>query len=101
MTTATTEMFNRVFGEVSPEEKELHDVLRKAFRAEAHRIRIGREIKEALDMQGMTQVELAKQISMQPADLSKMLRGKTNITLNALCRISEALGLKVSLIPAE
>ena len=97
MTTNIETLKNAIFGELSQDELRLQDQLAKAFKTESQRIRLSNQLRAAIADKGLTQRQLAQTISMQPADLSRLLAGKTNMTIDVLSRITTELGLELTL----
>lgn len=54
--------------------------------------RIARSIKEFLKARGISQNELAQRMGCTPANASRMLSSRGNMTLSTLDRISVVLG---------
>lgn len=92
-------MFKDIFGELTEDENNLSHKLANAYKAESQRLKLGRELKAAIKSQGLTQRELASIIRIQPADLSRILAGKSNLTIDVLSRITTELGLELTLKP--
>jgi len=64
---------------------------------------LGAHLRTARDKLGVSQVQLAKRIKMDPANLLKVERGQKNVTLDTLLRIADGLGMElvVRLRPAK
>lgn len=58
-------------------------------------VRIGK----ILEMQGITQAELAKRMEKQPSEISKWLNGEHNFTLRSIAKLEAELGEKLLYIP--
>src|SRR5674476_257768 len=43
----------------------------------------------------ISQVKLAVEMQMKPQSLNRILQGKENLTLETICRIEEALGIRL------
>ena len=57
---------------------------------------IGDAVKAALKEKGMTQAQLAKQLGMEPTNLSTLLAGRNSGVPKRWQEILEAVGLKLS-----
>jgi transcriptional regulator with XRE-family HTH domain len=55
-------------------------------------LRVTEEIFVAMEKRGMQRSELARRLGTSPAYVTKILRGKANLTLESLARIALALG---------
>ena len=61
----------------------------------SERERIGRRIRQLREERGMLGKELAELVGIDPANLSRLEKGKYSVGLDILCRIAAALGKKV------
>ena len=61
----------------------------------SERERIGRRIRELREERGLLGKELAELVGIDPANLSRLEKGKYSVGLDILCRIAGALGKKV------
>jgi transcriptional regulator with XRE-family HTH domain len=61
--------------------------------------RIALNIITSLKNQGKTQKDLAEMMEVSPQQISKILSGKENITLDTICKIEEALGVELIEVP--
>lgn len=52
-------------------------------------------IRYALRILGLSQVDLAKQLGYTPQNLTKILSGKANLTLDTICNIEETLNISL------
>jgi transcriptional regulator with XRE-family HTH domain len=59
---------------------------------------IGKQIKERRDSLRITQVELSELADISPNTLYKIERGQANPSLKILLKITEILGLEISLV---
>lgn len=62
---------------------------------------INKKIKEILKNKGMTQLELAERMEMQPSHLSRILTGKAEPNTDTINRIAKALEMPVSALYNE
>lgn len=73
---------------------------RDAFEAKARAWYYSEILKDARKQAGMTQQELADRIGKKRTYISLIERGKTDMQLSTFIQISEALGLRFSLVYA-
>lgn len=57
---------------------------------------IGKSIRVAVAMRGITQGKLAEMAGIHPVNLSKMANGKAGLQGDSLQRVADAVGMKVS-----
>lgn len=62
-------------------------------------IDIALQIQDILQRKGWTQKELAAHTEQRPSFISRILAGKTNMTLQAIARIEDALGENLLVVP--
>lgn len=55
------------------------------------------QVKHVMLIRGMTQVELAERLNVHPSTISRWLNNPENMTVNALYRLCNAVGLAPSL----
>lgn len=89
--------------------KEVSPWLRKAKEREKNRgwtdrsskiaVRILREIRKQKPLNGMTQKKLAEEMGVTPQYISKVVKGKENLTLETIAKIEEVLGIKLVEVP--
>jgi ribosome-binding protein aMBF1 (putative translation factor) len=74
---------------------------RAAYEAEDQRIDLVLRIIQLRQQRGMTQADLAKAIGTRQANVSRLERFDTNLTLDTLEKVAEALGvdLRIDLVP--
>lgn len=58
-------------------------------------MRIAMKIKRALREKGMTQCQLAREMNMDTATISRYLNGKANMELKTMLRFEEKLGVNI------
>lgn len=70
---------------------------------EAQRLKdaIAKTITEKMKAKGLNQTKLAKLIGIEKSYLSRILNGKTNVSLETMYRIAQALGFKWTLALSE
>ena len=74
---------------------------KRAFAIESERIRLANILRERRKALGLTGVQLAKKLSMQPAEVSRILSGVSNPTMMTQIKLAEALDLKITFEPIE
>jgi ribosome-binding protein aMBF1 (putative translation factor) len=74
---------------------------RAAYDAEDKRIQLVLQIIKLRQQRGMTQADLAKAIGTRQANVSRLERFDTNLTLGTLEKVADALGvnLQIDLVP--
>jgi ribosome-binding protein aMBF1 (putative translation factor) len=74
---------------------------RAAYEAEDKRIELVLQIIRLRQQRGMTQADLAKAIGTKQANVSRLERFDTNLTLGTLEKVAHALGvnLEICLVP--
>lgn len=74
---------------------------RAAYDAEDKRIELVLQIIKLRQKRGMTQADLAKAIGTRQANVSRLERFDTNLTLGTLEKVADALGvnLEIGLVP--
>jgi len=62
---------------------------------------LGKHLREVRDQAGIRQIQLAREIRMDPTNLNKIEQGMKNLTVETLLRIAEGLDarLQVRVIP--
>jgi ribosome-binding protein aMBF1 (putative translation factor) len=70
---------------------------RAAYDAEDKRIELVLQIIKLREQRGMTQADLAKAIGTRQANVSRLERFDTNLTLGTLEKVAEALGVKLKI----
>ncbi len=70
---------------------------RAAYDAEDKRIELVLQIIKLRQQRGMTQADLAKAIGTRQANVSRLERFDTNLTLGTLEKVAEALGVKLKI----
>ena len=81
--------------------RKLHNpAFRAAYHAEDKRIELVLQIIKLREQRGMTQADLAKAIGTRQANVSRLERFDTNLTLGTLEKVARALGanLKINLV---
>jgi ribosome-binding protein aMBF1 (putative translation factor) len=70
---------------------------RAAYEAEDQRIELVLQIIKLRQQRGMTQADLAKAIGTRQANVSRLERCDTNLTLDTLEKVAQALGVNLQI----
>lgn len=62
-------------------------------------VAIATRVKQALETRSMMQKELASLAGIRPQQLSRILKGKVNLTLRTITRLEEVLDIKLLEVP--
>lgn len=62
--------------------------------------KIAMEMLDRMDFLGLNQKELAKRMGCTPQYVSKILKGKENLSLETISKIEEALEMEFQSVPA-
>lgn len=65
----------------------------------AKNLEIAEQVRALMRAQGITQLELAKRMGKQPSEVSRLLSGLHNLTLESITRMEDALGADIILTP--
>ena len=99
----TSALNNRAHAEIDPvlKRKLQNPDFRAAYQAEDKRIELALQIIRLRERRGTTQADLAKAIGTRQANVSRLERFDTNLTLDTLEKAARALGaeLKINLVP--
>lgn len=84
------------------EDWNLYNAVTADFRQEMHdRSELGAALQSARKAQSLTQPKLSVLADVQQAEISRIERGVGNPTATTLFRLTQALGLKLALVPAD
>lgn len=61
---------------------------------------IATRILSVLQEKGMTQIELSERLEVSPQMVNKIVKGKENLTLETISRLSDALSVELLEVPA-
>lgn len=61
--------------------------------------KIAMEMLDRMDFLGVNQKELAQRMGCTPQYVSKILKGKENLSLETICKIEDALDMEFQSIP--
>lgn len=88
--TPADEMKDKLWGKIGTPER---DRMEAKLKEEVHAYFVGEAIRKARQTQNMTQEELGERIGVQRAQISKLEKGKSVITLPTMSRVFKALGI--------
>ncbi|MDE7457794.1 MAG: helix-turn-helix domain-containing protein [Muribaculaceae bacterium] len=89
--TPSSELVDEVWGKIGTPER---DEMEVQLKDELNAYFVGEAIKKARKAQNLTQEELGERIGVQRAQISRLEKGKSVITLPTMSRIFKALGIK-------
>ncbi len=93
--TPASELVDEVWGRVGTPER---DEMEAQLKEELNAYFIGEAIKRARLAQNLTQEELGERIGVQRAQISRLEKGKSVITLPTMSRVFRALGIKSGIL---
>ncbi len=93
--TPLSEIVNEVWGEVGTPER---DRMEAQLKEELHAYYVGEAIKKARKAQHLTQEQLGERIGVQRAQISRLEKGKSVITLPTMSRVFKALGISTAVL---
>lgn len=96
--TPLNELVDEVWGKKGTKER---DNMETRLKEEVYAYLLGEAIKKARLTQHLTQEELGEKIGVQRAQISRLEKGKTVMTLPVMSRVFNALGVAVSLHVGE
>lgn len=91
--TPLSEIVDEVWGKIGTPER---DAMEAQLKEEVHAYLVGEAIKKARQAQNMTQEQLGEKIGVQRAQISKLEKGKSVITLPTMSRVFKALGISTA-----
>ncbi|MDE6096061.1 MAG: helix-turn-helix domain-containing protein [Muribaculaceae bacterium] len=89
--TPASELVDEVWGKVGTPAR---DEMEAQLKEELNAYFVGEAIKKARQAQNLTQEELGERIGVQRAQISRLEKGKSVITLPTMSRVFKALGIK-------
>lgn len=96
--TSVDELNDEIWGPIgTPERDEMEAQLKEHMEAYF----LGEAIKKARQVQNLTQEQLGARIGVQKAQISKLEKGKSAITLSTIRRAFQALGVKTASLELE
>jgi len=98
----TKELKQKIDNALSPQpsrwmEKALRDEANEAWLERSSNIAL--RILGALQLNGMSQKELATKTGVSPQQVSKLLKGNENLTLETIAKLEAALGIGLLTLP--
>ena len=98
---ASEDIWSDISKNWSDENKKFYEEAKRAFALESERIRLANILRARRKALGLTGLQLAKRLSMQPAEVSRILSGASNPTMMTQIKLAEALDLKITFEPIE
>ncbi len=93
--TPASELVDEVLGKIGTPER---DEMEAPLKEELNAYFIGEAIKKARQAKNLTQEELGERIGVQRAQISRLEKGKSVITLPTMSRVFRALGIKSGIL---
>lgn len=93
--TPVSELVDEVWGKAGTPEREEMEV---QLKEELNAYFVGEAIKKARLAQNLTQEELGERVGVQRAQISRLEKGKSVITLPTMSRVFRALGIKSGIL---
>lgn len=88
--TPLSEVVDEVWGKTGTKER---DMMEKLLKEEVNAYYLGEAIRNARKAQNLTQEQLGERIGVQRAQISRLEKGSSTITLPTLSRVFQALGI--------
>lgn len=88
--TPLSEIVDEVWGKVGTPERDQMEI---QLKEDLHAYYLGEAIKKARQAQHLTQEQLGERIGVQRAQISRLEKGKSVITLPTMSRVFKALGI--------
>ena len=89
--TPASEIVDEVWGKIGTPER---DAMEARLKEDLNAYHVGEVIKQARQAQNLTQEELGDRIGVQRAQISRIEKGKSIITLPTMFRVFRALGFQ-------
>lgn len=93
--TPLSEIVDDVWGKVGTPER---DQMEAQLKEELHSYYVGEAIKKARVAQHLTQEQLGERIGVQRAQISRLEKGKSVITLPTMSKVFRALGISTAVL---
>lgn len=93
--TPASELIDEVWGKVGTPER---DKMEAQLKEELNAYFVGEAIKKARQAQNLTQEELGERIGVQRAQISRLEKGKSVITLPTMSKVFRALGIESGIL---
>lgn len=88
--TPLSEVVDEVWGKIGTKER---DAMEKQLKEEVNAYYLGEAIRKVRKAQNLTQEQLGKRIGVQRAQISRLEKGNSTITIPTLSRVFQALGI--------
>lgn len=89
------EMKDKLWGKIGTPER---DAMEAQLKEDIHAYYVGEAIRKARQAQHLTQEELGERIGVQRAQISRLEKGKSVITLPTMSRVFKALGITTGVL---
>ena len=89
------EMKDKLWGKPGTPER---DAMEAQLQEDVHAYMVGEAIRKARQEQHLTQEELGERIGVQRAQISRLEKGKSVITLPTMSRVFKALGIDTGIL---
>lgn len=89
--TPASQIVDEVWGKIGTPER---DAMEAQLKEELHNYYVGEAIKKARLAQHLTQQQLGERVGVQRAQISRLEKGKSVITLPTIRRVFRALGIE-------
>lgn len=89
------EMKDKLWGKPGTPER---DAMEAQLQEDVHAYMVGEAIRKARQEQHLTQEELGERIGVQRAQISRLEKGKSVITLPTISRVFKALGIDTGIL---
>lgn len=63
-----------------------------------HRERIGKQLTHIRESKGITQMQLAEMTGYDQSNISKIERGKYNVSIDIIQKVCDALGARIEVV---
>lgn len=93
--TPLSEVVDKVWGPIGTPER---DEMEAQLKEDLHAYYVGEAIKKARKAQHLTQEQLGERIGVQRAQISRLEKGKSIITLPTMSRVFKALGIDTAVL---
>lgn len=93
--TPLSELVDETWGEIGTPER---DKMEAQLKEELHAYYVGEAIKKARQSLNLTQEQLGEKIGVQRAQISRLEKGKSIITLPTMSRVFKALGITTAVL---
>ena len=93
--TPASELVDEVWGKIGTPER---DMMEAQLKEELNAYFVGEAIRKARKAQNLTQEELGERIGVQRAQISRLEKGKSVITLPTMSRVFRALGIESGIL---